>query len=169
MPSYSRKQPMTTGGEVPRITGLNAFGEPFRGRKIRGVSAEVRAVGQAYSRAQSADRNPLAPRSYGNQAQWAEQKLAEAEEAGEKHRNRMAEEAAERGREKAKDASGTTTAPKRAGQLIASAGGGYKWASGDELDKMDEQKAAARRKARGTHDYMRRTRPETAFPVQNVA
>lgn len=169
MPSYSRRQPMTAGGDVPRITGLNAFGEPFRGRKIRGVSAEVRAVGQAYSRAQSADRNPLAPRSYGNQAQWAEQKLAEAEEAGEKHRNRMAKEAAERGREKAKSASGTTPAPKRAGQLIASAGGGYKWASGDELDKMDEQKAAARRKARGTHDYMRRTRPETVFPVQNVA
>lgn len=167
--TYSRRQPITTGGDVPRITGLNAFGEPFRGRKIRGVGAAERAVGQAYSRAQSADRNPLAPRSYGNQAQWAEQKLDAAEEAGEKHRNRMAEEAAERGREKAKAASGTTTPPKRAGQLIASTSGGYKWASGDDLDKMDEQRAAARRKARGTHDYMRRTRPETVFPAQNVA
>ena len=140
---------MQTGGNVPRITGLNAFGQPFRGRQIHGVGKAERDVGYAYGREQTSMNGPLASRG-GNQAQFAERKLAEAEEAGETHRNRMDEEAAERGREKAKAAAGMAP-KKREGMLVSGPGGSAVWKTGEELDRAERGKARAEaRKQMGT-------------------
>jgi hypothetical protein len=61
------------------------------------------------------------------------------------------------------------TAPKkREGMLIPTAGGGSKWASGEELDRMDKMKAKARKKGR-MQMFKQPTRPMTSVPFENVA
>lgn len=143
-------------GDVQRITGLNAFGEPFRGRKIGGVKARHGLEGPAAGQ-------PFASRRY-NANESAEQAVMDAD-------TRAAEAARQRGEQRAMQGAQMPTpeAPKRQGQLVASTGGGYKWANGDELDQMDRLKADARKKARQTTDYQRRTRPQTYYPAANVA
>ena len=101
---------------------LNAFGEPFRGSKIRGVQAR-RYMG-------GGDQGPLSTRPTYNVREEAEK------EAMRQDRAEM-EAAAARGQAAAGAANPSQpTASKREGQLVPTAGGGSKWASGDELDRM---------------------------------
>ncbi len=145
MPSYSRRQPMMSG-DAPRITGLNSFGQPFRGNKIRGVGAEERRVGLAYSRELSRGTGPLSTRHQdGSQGNFAERKIAEAQEVAQTANERRAQEAVERGRTKAFAATGPATAPKRPGQLIETGPGRSKWVSGDEMDAQEKARVEARK------------------------
>jgi len=162
---------MQTGGEVPRITGLNAFGQPFRGRRIHGVGKAERDAGYAYGREQTSMRGPLANRG-GNQAQFAERKLAEAEEVGEMHRNRMAEQAAERGRAKANAAVGTAP-KKREGMLVPGPSGGAVWKTGKELDRAERGKARAEARKRmateGSKTFVGPPRPKKPATFEGMS
>jgi len=146
MPSYSRRQPMMSG-DAPRITGLNSFGQPFRGNKIRGVGAEERRVGLAYSRELNRGTGPLSTRHQdGSQGNFAERKIAEAQVAAQAANERGAQEAVARGRTQAQAATGTATTPKRRGQLIETGPGRSKWVSGEEMDAMNKARVEARKK-----------------------
>jgi hypothetical protein len=91
------------------------------------------------------DQGPLSDRRY-NVREEAEK------EATRQDRAEM-EQAAARGMAAAGGGSQSQpSAPKRQGQLVPTAGGGSKWASGDELDRMDSMKAKARKQARRTMD-----------------
>jgi len=117
---------------------LNAFGEPFRGSKIGGVQAR-RYMG-------GGDQGPLSDRRYN---------VREAAEAEAKRQDRAdMEAAAARGMAAAGggNQSQPTAPAARQGQLVPTAGGGMKWASGAELDAMDRAKAQARKQARRTMD-----------------
>ena len=132
----------------------NAFGEPFRGSKIRGVQAR-RYMG-------GGDQGPLSTRPTYNVREEAEK------EAMRQDRAEM-EAAAARGQAAAGAAKpAQQAAPKREGQLIPTAGGGSKWASGDELDRMDEMKAKARKKGR-MRMFKTPTAPMTFAPSEYVA
>jgi hypothetical protein len=118
---------------------LNAFGEPFRGSTIRGVQARRYMGGPS--------QGPLSGRRY-NAREEAEK------EAMRQDRAEM-EQAAARGQAAAGGGASQSqpTAPKkREGMLIPTVGGGSKWASGEELDRMDKMKAKARKQARRTMD-----------------
>lgn len=138
--TYSRRQPISTG-EMPRITGLNSFGQPFRGRKIRGVGAEERAVGRAYSKELSRGTGPLSTRHQdGSQGNYAERKLAEAEVAAQATAERKAQEAAERGRAAAHEQSTPKISEIGQGRFAAAAR-----RSADAAKKMNPS-AEARKK-----------------------
>lgn len=140
---------MNSGGDVPRITGLNSFGQPFRGKKIRGVGSEERAVGRAYSREMANGHNTgsLATRGDGSQGNFAARKIDEAEDAHDAANERRGAEAAERGRAAAQAATGTATAPKRQGQLVTTGQGRSKWMSGEAMDGMEKARVEARQKS----------------------
>ena len=173
MPSYSRRQPMMSG-DAPRITGLNSFGQPFRGNKIRGVGAEERAVGRAYSREMANGHNTgsLATRGDGSQGNFAARKIGEAQVAAQAATQRGAQEAVARGRTQAQaaTATGTATTPKRRGQLIETGRGRSKWVSGEEMSSMENKTRRARREARNrTPNYQPRVKPELAVPIDRMA
>lgn len=118
---------------------LNAFGEPFRGSKIGGVQAR-RYMG-------GGDQGPLSNRRY-NVREEAEKEAMRQDRAAMKQTAARGQAAAGSG-----GASQSQQAtPKREGQLIPTVGGGSKWASGKELDRMDAMKAKARKQARKTMD-----------------
>jgi hypothetical protein len=133
---------------------LNAFGEPFRGSKIGGVKARRYMGGPS--------QGPLSERRY-NMREEAEKEAMRQDRAEQ-------ESAAARGMAAA--GGGTSQSqpavPKRQGQLVPTAGGGSKWASGEELDRMDEMKAKARKKGR-MRMFKQPTRPMTFAPSENVA
>lgn len=140
MTTYSRRSSMPHAGDVPRITGLNSFGQPFRGRKIMGIGSDLKDI-----RADQADQ---------------------AERAA----------AAERGRQMALRMAAATSSPtaaapaKRPGQMIpGNAPGASRWASGDELDRMEKKKSSARKRARQTTNYMPRVRTLTYAPMERMA
>jgi hypothetical protein len=118
---------------------LNAFGEPFRGSKIGGVQAR-RYMG-------GGDQGPLSTRPRYNVREEAEAEAMRQERAD-------MEAAAARGMAAAGggNQSQPTAPAARQGQLVPTAGGGMKWASGAELDAMDRAKAQARKQARRTMD-----------------
>jgi hypothetical protein len=119
---------------------LNAFGEPFRGSKIGGVQAR-RYMG-------GGDQGPLSTRPRYNVREEAEAEAMRQERVD-------MEAAAARGMAAAGGGASQSqpTAPKRReGMLIPTAGGGSKWASGAELDRMNTMKAKARKQARRTMD-----------------
>ena len=139
----------------------NAFGEPFRGSKIRGVQAR-RYMGEP-------SQGALSDRRY-NVREEAEkeamrQDRAEQEQAA--ARGQAAAGAAKPAQQAAPKPS-QPTAPKREGQLIPTVGGGSKWASGDELDRMDEMKAKARKRGR-MRMFKTPTAPMTFAPSEYVA
>lgn len=138
-----------SSGPMPRITGMNSFGQPFRGNKIRGVGAEERAVGRAYSREMANGHNTgsLATRGDGSQGNFAARKIDEAEDAQDAANERRGAEAIERGRMKAQAATGTVTAPKRQGQLVETGPGRSKWMSGEAMDGMEKARVEARQKS----------------------
>ena len=139
--------------QLQQYQRLNAFGEPFRGSKIRGVQAR-RYMGEP-------SQGALSDRRY-NVREEAEK------EAMRQDRAEM-EQAAARGQAAAGAAKpAQQAAPKREGQLIPTAGGGSKWASGDELDRMDEMKAKARKKGR-MRMFKTPTAPMTFAPSEYVA
>jgi hypothetical protein len=119
---------------------LNAFGQPFRGSKIRGVQAKRYMGGPS--------QGALSTRPTYDAREEAEK------EAMRQDRAEM-EQAAARGQAAAGGGASQSqpTAPKkREGMLIPTVGGGSKWASGEELDRMDKMKAKARKQARRTMD-----------------
>lgn len=109
MAAYSRTSPMPNSGEVPRITGLNSFGEPFRGNKIRGVQAK-RYMG-------GGNQGPLSARPVYNAKVEAEKAVVEGE-------RKEREAAAQRGRQASIQANAPSAAasppkPKPTGRLAA--------------------------------------------------
>lgn len=139
--------------QLQQYQRLNAFGEPFRGSKIRGVQAR-RYMGEP-------SQGALSDRRY-NVREEAEK------EAMRQDRAEM-EQAAARGQAAAGAAKpAQPAAPKREGQLIPTVGGGSKWASGDELDRMDEMKAKARKRGR-MRMFKTPTAPMTFAPSEYVA
>jgi hypothetical protein len=118
---------------------LNAFGQPFRGSKIRGVQAKRYMGGPS--------QGALSTRPTYNAREEAEKEAMRQDRA-------EREQAAARGMAAAGTASQSQpAAPKRQGQLVPTVGGGSKWASGEELDRMDKMKAKARKKARELMEY----------------
>ena len=151
--------------QLQQYQRLNAFGEPFRGSKIRGVQAR-RYMG-------GGDQGPLSTRPTYNVREEAEkeamrQDRAEMEAAA--ARGQAAAGAAKPAQQAAAGAAkpAQPAAPKREGQLIPTVGGGSKWASGDELDRMDEMKAKARKKGR-MRMFKTPTAPMTFAPSEYVA
>jgi hypothetical protein len=124
--------------QLQQYQRLNAFGEPFRGSKIGGVKARRYMGGPS--------QGPLSERRY-NMREEAEKEAIRQDRAEQ-------ESAAARGMAAAGGGASQSqpSAPKRQGQLVPTAGGGSKWASGAELDAMDRAKAQARRQARRTMD-----------------
>lgn len=119
---------------------LNAFGQPFRGSKIRGVQARRYMGGPS--------QGSLATRPRYNAREAAEEAVAQAD-----FNSRQADRAAGMKRaeeEFQKKTQGQIMGPpapkKREGMLVASAGGGYKWQTGEQLDAADAAKAEARKK-----------------------
>lgn len=153
MPSYSRYRPMPTSGSSQRIEGLNAFGQPFRGRKIRGVGAEERAVGRAYGREQTSMKGGLWERGDGSQGNFAARKIAENEKAKVDYAERQRLESIERGRKRAEDAA------KKNAPI----------ANGTKPDA--ESLEAKRRVARKFMEYNRKkpVRPKTFVPMDRMA
>ncbi len=142
---------------------LNAFGQPFRGSKIRGVQARRTMGGPS--------QGPLSTRPRYNAREAAEEAVVQAD-----FNSRKADRAAGMKRaeeEFQKKTQGQIMGPpapkKREGMLVASVGGGYKWQTGEQLDAADAAKAEARRKARQTRNYSPNVRPPTYFPPENVA
>jgi hypothetical protein len=135
---------------------LNAFGEPFRGSKIRGVQAKRYMGGPS--------QGPLSTRPTYNARDEAEKEAIRQDRAEQEAAAARGQAAAGGGVSQSQPA-----APKkREGMLIPTAGGGSKWASGDELDRMDEMKAKARKKGR-MRMFKQPTRPMTSVPFENVA
>lgn len=117
---------------------LNAFGEPFQGSQIRGVQARRYMGGPS--------QGALSDRRY-NVREEAEKEAMRQDRAEQEAAAARGQAAAGGGASQAQQA-----APKREGMLIPTAGGGSKWASGDELDRMDAMKEKARRQARKAMD-----------------
>lgn len=139
--------------QLAQYQRLNAFGEPFRGSKIGGVKAR-RYMGEP-------SQGPLSDRRY-NMREEAEKEAMRQDRAEQ-------ERAAARGQAAAGGGSQSQpAAPKRQGQLVPTAGGGSKWASGEELDRMEAAKAKARKKGR-MQIFKQPTRPMTSVPFENVA
>lgn len=158
MPSYSRNQPMYSG-DVPRTTGLNSFGQPFRGKRIRGVGREEHAVGMAYSAARRNQTGPLSARGPDSQGAFAQRKLDEAEAAQRHAMETRAQEAAEKGRAAAQTAMNPPAPAKRQGQMIETGPGRSRWMSGDDMTAMEEQTKKARMSARRTVNYSKPRAP----------
>ena len=158
MPSYSRNQPMYSG-DVPRTTGLNSFGQPFRGKRIRGFGREERKVGLAYSDAQRRQSGPLSTRDTDSQGAFAQRKLDEAAAAQRQAMETRAQEAVEKGRAAAQAAMNPPAPAKRQGQMIETGPGRSRWMSGDDMDAMEAQKKKARLSARRTVNYSKPRAP----------
>jgi hypothetical protein len=163
-------------GDVPRTTGLNSFGQPFRGKRIRGVGREEHAVGMAYSAARRNQTGPLSARGPDSQGAFAQRKMDEAAAAQRQAMETRAQEAVEKGRAAAQ-AANPSAAPmgkfaaaasrsanaaqamnppapaKRQGQMIETGPGRSRWMSGEEMDAMEAQKKKARLSARRTVNY----------------
>lgn len=157
MPSYSRNSPMPVSGAMPRITGMNAFGQPMRCNAIRGVQARHTLSGPGGG-------GSLSGRRYNYKE--------EAEAAAQRHDNEANEMASKRGREAAIQANQSTAPAKpaaRQGQLVSAVGSASRWATGDELDRMDAEKAAVRKKSRKIMGYKRPVPPMTAAPMERMA
>ena len=143
---------------------LNAFGEPFRGSKSRGVQAR-RYMG-------GGDQGPLSNRRY-NVREEAEKEAMRQDRAEQEQAAARGQAAAGAAKPAQQAAAGAAkpaqqAAPKREGQLIPTVGGGSKWASGDELDRMDEMKAKARKRGR-MRMFKTPTAPMTSAPSEYVA
>jgi hypothetical protein len=141
--------------QISQYQRLNAFGEPFRGSKIRGVQARRMMGGPS--------QGPLSERRY-NMREEAEKEATRQDRAKQESAAARGQAAAGGGASQSQPA-----APKkREGMLIPTVGGGSKWASGDELDRMDAMKAKARKKGR-MQMFKQPTRPMTSVPSENVA
>lgn len=149
---------------------LNAFGQPFTGRRIMGVGAAERRVGQAYSRLSSKERS-----DYGNQSNFAAEKLAEHEMQMAGQQRQQAMQAAEMGRAKAQASVGPPAPAKRSGMLVPSAGGGSKWMTGEELTAQEEARKKQRKRDpygyrfRGVPQPQFSTPPPTLMAADNIA
>ncbi len=189
--SYSRRNyygpRVNDDGSVPRITGLNAFGEPFRGKKIMGVGAEKRRIAAAYDKARYAG-HPSQRKEWGSQAEFAEEKYREHDEA-----QRAA--AVARGRAQAEadaarlagagsqsqspDADKSVRAPKKPGTLVpGNSPGSSVWKTDEEIAADEKRMADARvearkrrvTKGRGQISGMGRSvAPLTEMPLDMVA
>jgi hypothetical protein len=134
---------------------LNAFGQPFRGSKIRGVQARRFMGGPS--------QGALSTRPRYSAREAADEAVVQAD-------FNAANTARAAGMKRAEQQfSGPPAPKKREGMLVASAGGGYKWQSGEQLDAADAARAEARKKARQTRNYSPNVRPPTYFPPENVA
>lgn len=150
-------------------TRLNAFGEPFRGRKIRGVGSVERARGKAWSSLSGSQRE-----SFGNQPAFGAELEAQA-------LNLEAQQAAARGRARAlAEMGGEADGGDRANAEAAPATGGGWFGQAAEAGKNAFIAAARRERAkRGMADRaaararyeseQRGARPDTYAPFQFVA
>jgi len=150
--------------QLQQYQRLNAFGEPFRGSKIGGVQAR-RYMGEP-------SQGALSDRRY-NVREEAEKEAMRQDRAEQEQAAARGQAAAGAAKPAQQAAAGAAkpaqqAAPKREGQLIPTVGGGSKWASGDELDRMDEMKAKARKKGR-MRMFKTPTAPMTSAPSEHVA
>lgn len=151
-------------------TRLNAFGEPFRGRKIRGVGAVERARGRAFSSLSGSQRE-----SFGNQQAFGAELEAQA-------LNLEAQQAAARGRARALAEMEPQAAPSAdmapAAPEPATGGGWFGQAAkaGNDALMVAARRERAKRgmadraKARARYESEQRgARPDTYAPFQFAA